>query len=89
VNPFEMVVVIVAMSLIAWVITKRMEFRGKGPSPDSQLTHENRRLREEMAETQKRLRVLERIVTDRGADTAAQIEALRDRDTIDNGNQVQ
>jgi len=81
-NPFEMVVVIVAMALVAWIITKRMELRGKAPTADSQLKQENRHLRDEMAETQKRLRVLERIVTDRGADTAAQIEALRDRDKI-------
>jgi hypothetical protein len=29
---------------------------------------------------QERIHVLERIVTDRGVETAAQIEALRDRD---------
>jgi hypothetical protein len=33
--------------------------------------------------------VLERIVTDRGVETAAQIEALRDRDAIENGDKVQ
>ena len=32
-----------------------------------------------------RLRVLEQIVTDRGADTAAQIEALRDQARIESG----
>lgn len=32
-----------------------------------------------------RLRVLEQIVTDRGVDTAAQIEALRDRPRIESG----
>jgi len=32
---------------------------------------------------QERIKVLERIVTDRGADTAAQIEALRDRERMD------
>jgi hypothetical protein len=31
---------------------------------------------------EQRLRVLEQIVTDKGVDTAAQIEALRDRDRI-------
>ena len=35
-----------------------------------------------------RLRVLEQIVTDRGVDTAAQIEALRDRPRIDSGESV-
>jgi hypothetical protein len=36
-----------------------------------------------------RLRVLEKIVTDRGSDTAAQIEALRERDQIESGDKVQ
>ena len=35
-----------------------------------------------------RLRLLEQIVTDRGVDTAAQIEALRDRPRIDSGESV-
>ena len=35
-----------------------------------------------------RLRVVEQIVTDRGADTAAQIEALRDQPRIANGDKV-
>jgi hypothetical protein len=34
-----------------------------------------------------RLRVLEKIATDRGVETAAQIEALRDRERIDEGDQ--
>jgi hypothetical protein len=36
-----------------------------------------------------RLRVVEQIVTDRGADTAAQIEALRDRSRIESGEKTQ
>ena len=36
-----------------------------------------------------RLRVVEQIVTDGGAQTAAQIEALRDRARIESGDQVQ
>jgi hypothetical protein len=43
---------------------------------------ENQRLRGQVQQLQERIRVLERIVTDRGAETAAQIEALRDRDRI-------
>jgi hypothetical protein len=35
-----------------------------------------------------RLRVLEQIVTDRGVDTAAQIEALRDHARIESGETV-
>jgi hypothetical protein len=36
-----------------------------------------------------RVRVLEQIVTDGGAQTAAQIEALRDRPRLENGDKVQ
>lgn len=36
-----------------------------------------------------RLRVLEQIVTDGGAQTAAQIEALRDQKKIESGDQMQ
>jgi hypothetical protein len=36
-----------------------------------------------------RLRVLEQIVTDRGVETAAQIEALRDQPRLDKGGKVQ
>ena len=43
---------------------------------------ENARLRQQVQQLQDRLRVLERIVTDSGVQTAAQIEALRDRDRI-------
>jgi len=43
---------------------------------------ENERLRQQVKQLQDRINVLERIVTDRGVETAAQIEALRDRDQI-------
>ena len=43
---------------------------------------ENERLRGQVQQLQDRIRVLERIVTDSGAQTAAQIEALRERDQI-------
>ena len=41
------------------------------------------------AELEARVRVLEKIVTDAGAQTAAQIEALRERPRIENGDKVQ
>jgi hypothetical protein len=42
-----------------------------------------------MERFEQRLRVLEQIVTDKGAQTAAQIEALRDKDRIESGDKVQ
>jgi hypothetical protein len=43
---------------------------------------ENAQLREQVKRLQDRIQILERIVTDRGAETASQIEALRERDQI-------
>ena len=40
------------------------------------------------SELEQRVRVLEQIVTDGGAQTAAQIEALRDHKRIDSGEKV-
>lgn len=42
-----------------------------------------------MERFESRLRVLEQIVTDRGAETASQIEALRQHDRIESGEKVQ
>ena len=53
------------------------EMRGE-PADDA----ENARLRGQVQQLQERIKVLERIVTDRGVETAAQIEALRDKDRI-------
>jgi hypothetical protein len=44
---------------------------------------ENARLRDQVKRLQDRIQILERIVTDRGAETASQIEALRERDQIE------
>ena len=38
---------------------------------------------------EQRLRVLEKLATDRGVETAAQIEALRDQQRIEDGEKVQ
>jgi hypothetical protein len=48
---------------------------------------ENERLRGQVKQLQERLKVLERIVTDRGAATADQIEALRERDRMTEGDE--
>ncbi len=42
-----------------------------------------------MERVESRLRVLEQIVTDGGVQTAAQIEALRDKERIESGDKVQ
>lgn len=85
-NQFEFVIVIVAMVLIFSIVRHRMGIPARsarqtmrGDQTDNQ---ENDRLRGQVQQLQERIRVLERIVTDRGAETAAQIEALRDHDRI-------
>lgn len=81
-NPFEMVVLIVAIVMVASVTIKRMEFQRKSLPEQQRDRAENDRLRSQVQQLQDRIRVLERIVTDSGTQTAAQIEALRDRDRI-------
>ena len=91
-NPFEFVLAILLMVFVFSIIRHKMgipvrsmrEMRGD-PADD----RETVRLRQQVKQLQDRINVLERIVTDRGVETAAQIEALRDRDAIENGDKVQ
>jgi hypothetical protein len=85
-NPFEFVLGVLIVVFTFTIIRHKLgipdrssrETRGDAPvnSP------ENDRLRGQVQQLQERIKVLERIVTDRGAETAAQIEALRERDQI-------
>ena len=85
-NPFEFVIAVLFLVFAFTIIRHKMgipvrsmrEMREGVSSSDA----ENDRLRGQVKQLQERIRVLERIVTDRGAETAAQIEALRDRDRI-------
>ena len=79
-NPFEMVVLIVAIVMIAGVLKGRGHgrsdrHRDRDPADDA----ETLRLREEVKELKERLHVLERIATDRENSLARQIDELRDR----------
>jgi hypothetical protein len=84
-NPFEFVLAVLILVFAFSVIRHKLgipvrsmrEMRG-----DPVDNGENARLRRQVHHLQDRLRILERIVTDRGVETAAQIEALRDRDRI-------
>lgn len=90
-NPFEFALAVIIIVFAFAIIRHKMgmpdrSVRGMmGGRPEDA---ENAQLRGQVQQLQDRIRVLERIVTDSGVQTAAQIEALRDRDTIDNGNQV-
>jgi cell division protein FtsB len=85
-NPFEFVLAVLLIVFALTIIRLKLgipvrsmrEMRGDPPVED----RENERLKGQVHQLQERIRVLERIVTDRGAETAAQIEALRDHDRI-------
>ena len=77
-NPFEMVVLIVAIVMIAGVLKTRHRHRGLEDSDPAERV-ENARLREEVAELKERIKVLERITVDKENSLARQIEELRDR----------
>ena len=86
-NPFEMVVLIVFIVMVDNVLRGRRGLRrmrgGEQPEgPSVEERAETMRLRDEVKALKDRIHVLERIVTDRGVETAAQIEALRERDQI-------
>ena len=84
-NPFEFVLAVLFLVFAFTIVRHKLgipvrsmrEMRGE-PANDE----ENARLKGQVKQLQDRINVLERIVTDRGVETAAQIEALRDRDQI-------
>jgi hypothetical protein len=93
-NPFEFVLALVIVVFAFAIIKHKMGMGSpdrstRGTLEEGSNERENALLRSQVQQLQDRIRVLERIVTDSGVQTAAQIEALRDRDTIDNGNKVQ
>ena len=85
-NPFEFILAVLLLVFAFSIIRHKLgipvrsmrEMRGDPPVNDM----ETERLRAQVQQLQERIRVLERIVTDSGAQTAAQIEALRDHDQI-------
>jgi hypothetical protein len=90
-NPFEFVLALVILVFAFTIIRHRLGIpvRSMREMREGSVdTQENARLRDQVQQLQDRIRVLERIVTDRAVETAAQIEALRDRDTIQNGDRV-
>ncbi len=90
-NPFEFVLAVLILVFAFTIIRHKLgipvrsmrEMRGE-PVSDQ----ENDRLRGQVQQLQDRIKVLERIVTDRGVETAAQIEALRDRDALEDGDKI-
>ena len=84
-NPFEFILSVMILMFVFTIVRHKMGIQVGSrrrmrdePAQDG----ENARLRGQVQQLQDRIRVLERIVTDRGVETAAQIEALRERDQI-------
>ena len=77
-NPFEMVVLIVAIVMVAGVLKARAQSRSH-VLQDPEASAENVRLREEVKELKERLKVLERITVEKENSLSREIEELRDR----------
>jgi hypothetical protein len=80
-NPFEFIIAIIVITGIFSLLRHRMGVRHRWERPAGD-SAETLQLREQVKQMQDRIRVLERIVTDRGVETASQIEALRDRERL-------
>ena len=86
-NPFEMVVLIVAMGTVASVLKARYGYgrrRRDGLidsdlAPSAQEQAETMRLRDEVRQLKERIHVLERIAVDKEDTLSRQIDELRDR----------
>ena len=76
------VVAIIATVAFAWILLRFYEARSQNRS----LSREAEQQAAEKRRLEQRLAVLERIITDRGAQTAEQIEALRDVETVSTRN---
>ena len=76
-GPFEMVVAIVVVTMIANVIMVRMKHRHEREK--SAASPEADRLRAEVRELKERLAVLERIAVDKETSLEREIDRLRDR----------
>jgi hypothetical protein len=81
-NPFEMVVLIVGIVMLASVLRARYGYSRRrfgpdhGSAPDSA---ETQRLRDEVTQLKERIKVLERITVEKENSLAKEIESLRDR----------
>ena len=84
-NPFEFVLAVLILVFAFTIVRHKMGIpaRSMRQMMDAGSNdEENVQLRNQVQRLQERIRVLERIVTDSGVQTAAQIEALRERDRM-------
>lgn len=89
-NAYEFVILLLVVVFAFTIIRHRMgiPLRSMREMKEGTSTDEEKaRLQGQVNKLQDRINILERIVTDRGADTASQIEALRERDRIREGDE--
>jgi hypothetical protein len=90
-DPASWIWVLIPLAAIA-IAPFRMWLRIKERQIDAQSSlaaEKSAQYAQHMERVEARLRVVEQIVTDRGAETASQIEALRDRERIPSGEPSQ
>lgn len=79
-NPFEMVVLIVAIVMIASVLRSRGHRSSRHSVAEDNVSRlEAERLRDEVKQLKERIQVLERITVEKEDSLSRQIEELRDR----------
>jgi hypothetical protein len=81
-NPFEFVLILIAMMFIFGVVRHKMGIPARSMRQmrgDPEDTAETRRLRAEVGELKERIKVLERIAVEKEDTLSRQIEELRDR----------
>ena len=76
-NPFEMVVLIVAIVMVASIFKARHRAHGGQVEVAEEDRGESRRLREEVAQLKDRIKVLERIAVDKENSLSREIDDLR------------
>jgi muramoyltetrapeptide carboxypeptidase LdcA involved in peptidoglycan recycling len=92
--PGEVMIAIIAIALpilaVTYMVRGHMRLRERKLEVDAGMAAEKAaQYASRTVELEQRVRVLEQIVTDGGAQTAAQIEALRDKPRLRSGDEVQ
>ena len=80
-NPFEMVIAIVAIVMVARIIMHRQKMWAQQQPTQAVDSADTIRLREDVKQLRERVQVLERVITDNrsGMDLDREIERLRDK----------
>lgn len=85
-----LIAIIIPAMLVAYIASRFFRLREKKLEIEAMVAAEKAaQYASRSTELEARVRVLEQIVTDQGAQTAAQIEALRERPALPRGDKIQ